>query len=160
MSSQSSLLAALRGTWTGTGHAEYPTINPADYREELTFTSDGKHSMLHYAQRTWKLTPGSGPEPLFWESGFFIDKEDGTFEMASAQQSGRMEILRGAAVRGKDGEIILEMNSATIVNDERMVQSQRVFTIGKDTLSYVLNMSTTAVPKLSLHASAQLNRRE
>ena len=160
MPSQSSILDVLRGTWTGTGHAEYPTIDSAEYCEELTFTSDGKHPILHFEQRTWKVVQGANADPLFWESGFLVGKKDGTFEMASSQQSGRMELLHGTARPGKDGEVILELDSKAIVNDERMKKTQRIILIKQDTLSYVLNMSTTAVPDLKLHASANLTRKK
>ena len=93
-------LTYIAGTWEGSGHAEYPTIQPIDYREELIFTLNKKDLVIHYEQRTWiKSSDERHNEPIFWESGFFIDKNNGLFDLVSAQKTGRMEILRGSARR-------------------------------------------------------------
>lgn len=157
---QFSDLLFLTGAWAGSGHAEYPTISPADYRDQIVFTSDHKHSILHYVQQTWKVREAGDPEPLFWESGFIIDKGNSIFEVVSAQQSGRMEVLRGKAAKDDRGEVVLDLHSETIVNDERMLHSQRVFRFYPDRVEYELKMSTKANPNLQRHASAMLTRKD
>ena len=159
MGMMTSKLDHLEGTWTGTGRAEYPTIMPAEYREELVFTSDHKHPILHYVQRTWKIVPGTQDiDPLFWETGFFLDKGDGIFELASAQQGGRMEILRGSEVITSKDHMVIELKSVSIINDERMIQSQRVFRISRNIFEYEQKMSTKENPVLQIHVSARLTR--
>lgn len=149
----------IAGTWAGSGHVEYPTIDPSDYREELTFSFDGKHQALQYAQKTWKVVPDSMKmDPLFRDSGFLIEKEDGIFELASAQQGGRLELLRGSARMEHNGSVVLDLKSVSIINDLRMVESRRIFRIHPDKLSYELLMSTTANPTLQLHASCHLTK--
>ena len=150
-------LAYLAGAWAGNGHAQYPTIPEADYREELVFSSDGKNPFIHYVQRTWRIGVGS-EEPLFWESGFLIDRGNGTFEMASSQQSGRMEILRGNALAGPKREVALELNSVSIVNDDRMIRSQRIYHFRPGSLSYELRMSTKVNPTMDVHLRATLSK--
>ncbi|MDP2530023.1 MAG: FABP family protein [Candidatus Palauibacterales bacterium] len=149
----------LVGTWEGRGHAEYPTIDATDYREELVFEHDGKDPILHYVQKTWKPS-GSGrmDEPIFWESGFLIDRDDGVFELVSAQKSGRVEVLRGSAVRGEDGAIALDLESVWIVNDDRVLASVRRLVIAPDRFDYRLEMSLRTHPAVRLHLAARLVR--
>ena len=77
--------------------------------------------------------------------------------MASSQQSGRMEILRGKGSKGEP--IVLDLASVQIMNDDRMLKSRRFFRINRNTLSYELTMSTTAHPEMSIHVTAQLKKK-
>lgn len=152
-------LIRLKGVWTGTGHAQYPTIQPADYREELVFTANDKDPVLHYEQRTWRAMAGSqASEPLFWESGFLIDRGEGNFELVSAQRSGRVEVLRGKAVAEARNVIVIALSSVSIVNDERMLRSARTLRISPDALEYELEMATKTNPTMDTHLSARLTR--
>jgi hypothetical protein len=151
-------LAFLVGTWNGTGHAEYPTIQPAEYSEELTFTGNKKDPVIHFEQRTWIESTAGGREPLFWESGFLLDKGDGIFELVSAQKSGRMEVLRGKAKRTDANAFELRLMSVLIVNDDRMIRSGRTFAFSPDKLMYELSMSTTVNPAFQRHLAAQLTK--
>ena len=147
-------LIHLVGTWSGTGRAEYPTITPVDFREELVFEHNTKDPALHYVQRTWRV---SG-EPLFWESGFLIDKGGGIFELVSAQKSGRVEVLRGPAARSGDAALVLALRSIHIVNDGRMITSQRVFRITTAVIEYEHGMSTQTHPAMARHVRSRLER--
>ena len=151
-------LSFLVGVWKGRGRAEYPTIETAEYVEELVWRMNGKDPVLHYEQQTWFGT-GSRDEgsPVFWESGFLIDKGNGSFELASAQKSGRMEILRGGISR-ENGGLVLNLESTTIVNDERMVRSSRHIRLQKEELSYELMMTTTSHRSHAIHLRAILKK--
>ena len=152
-------LLHLVGTWEGHGHAEYPTIDATDYREELVFEHNGKDPVLHYVQKTWKpIRGGRAEEPIFWESGFLLDRGAGSFELVSAQKSGRVEVLRGPAVRGEDGVIALDLESASIVNDARVLASARRLGIAPDRIEYRLEMSLRTHPAVRLHLAARLMR--
>lgn len=152
-------LLHLVGAWEGTGHAEYPTIDTTDYREELVFEHNGKDPVLHYVQKTWKpIRGGRAEEPIFWESGFLVDRGEGSFELVSAQKSGRAEVLRGPAVRGEDGMIALDLESASIVNDPRVLASARRLLIAPDRIDYRLEMGLRTHPAVRVHLSATLQR--
>ena len=82
-------LAFLLGTWTGEGRGEYPTIEPFEYQETVTFEHFGK-PFVAYSQRT------KGPEgPLHTESGYFRPVADDRLELVMAQPTGVAEIHTG-----------------------------------------------------------------
>lgn len=146
------------GKWEGTGLAEYPTIAPADYDEGLLFTRNDKDPVIHYEQRTWrKSSDKNDGDPVFWESGFIIDKGGGTFELVSAQKSGRVEILRGKAATDGGG-IEVDFRSVSISNDARMIKSGRKFRFHENVIDYELHMSTTSNPHYDRHLRARLKR--
>ena len=154
-------IAFIAGEWEGTGRAEYPTIAPLDYKENLAISLNKKDSVLHYEQRTWvKSSDQRNDEPIFWESGFIIDKGEGMFMLVSAQKSGRVETLNGTAEQLDGGRIKLMLDSVSIHNDERMVQSRRILHLSHDALHYEHAMSTTTNKEMKRHLSAQLKRRK
>ncbi|MEX1139891.1 MAG: heme-binding beta-barrel domain-containing protein [Bacteroidota bacterium] len=130
-----------------------------EYSEELTFTDNKKDPVIHFEQKTWIKSTGAGSrEPLFWESGFLLDKGGGIFELVSAQKSGRMEILRGKARRMDPNTLELPLTSVSIVNDDRMIRSGRTYTFSPHKLTYELSMSTTVNPSFQKHVAAQLTK--
>ncbi len=152
-------LVFVAGSWSGKGRAIYPTIEPMDYREELRVDSNGFDPVLHYEQRTWVLSEGDRQgQPIFWESGFFVDRGGSRFELVSAQRTGRMEVLSGTGRRDMAGNVVLSLEHIMIVNDERIVRSGRLFTFRSDSISYELTMSTTAHAGYERHLIAQLHR--
>jgi hypothetical protein len=150
-------LAALAGMWHGTGRGRYPTIAPFEYSEALVVEVDLAYPLMHYEQRT-VLQPGD--EAGHWESGFIRPLEDGQVEMSSAQDSGRVEVLRGhvsvAAPQGWE----MQLDSVVLGHDPRLVQTRRVFTLTGDELRYVKYMAThtTPEPVLQQHLEALLYR--
>ncbi|MCG3119826.1 MAG: hypothetical protein ALAOOOJD_02359 [bacterium] len=153
--------AYIVGRWKGSGRAEYPTIASLDYREELIFTVNPKDPVIHYEQRTWvKSLDERNDEPLFWESGFLIDKGNGLFELVSAQKSGRIEILRGNAERTNEGTLKLHLVSVAILNDDRMIRSGRLLHFQREILDYELEMSTTQNGTYQKHLAARLAHKD
>ena len=59
------VLAPLLGTWSGRGSGEYPTIEPFEYTEEVTFDHVGK-PFLSYGHRTRSVPDG---RPMHAETG-------------------------------------------------------------------------------------------
>src|SRR5574342_761836 len=151
------LLRTLIGEWSGSGRGEFPTIEPFEYLETLTFVGDHR-PFLHYEQKTQRRNAGQTDFiPSHWETGFIRLLPDGQVELVNAQGSGRMEMLAGSLEETERG-LILRLQSTAIFNDPRMVETSRTITVEKDSMHYSQRMHTTAVPGLSHHVEARLKR--
>jgi len=151
------LLRALIGEWSGTGQGEFPTIEPFEYIETLTFAGD-QRPFLHYEQQTRRRNPGQTDYvPSHWECGFLRLLPGGEVELVNAQGSGRLERLAGSLERTGTG-LILRLESTAYLNDPRMVATTRTITVEGDRLHYTQAMYTTTVPGPAHHVEARLGR--
>ncbi len=146
-------LAGLIGTWRGEGTARFPTIEGADYREELRFEWNRSEPLLHFEQKTW----WKQDEPLHWESGFVLADDTGAYTLVNSQNNGRVEVLTGA-LDDAGGRLELRLASAHFGNDPRMRASTRRFVLEGDALRYEVAMTTTRVESLTPHLQARLTR--
>lgn len=152
-------LGFLAGTWLGNGIAQYPTIETIDYKEELIFQMIDEFPVLHYEQKTWVQNDnGLFEKPIFWESGFIIEKENETFQLCNAQKSGRMEILNGTLIQLNKNQFELSLNSENIYNDPRIIKSVRIFSLTENVLTYELLMLTNNNSGFDIHLKASLKR--
>ncbi len=152
------MISALDGTWRGTGRGDYPTIDAFRYEETLRFELDRAYPMFHFEQRAYLLP---GREPSHWESGFIRLMEDGNIEMSSAQDSGRVEVLRGkpeTLVEGSGFDVTLD--HVVLAHDPRLHATRRSFRLEGDRLHYIVYMAThtTPQPELQQHLIAELER--
>ncbi len=92
-------LSFLLGRWEGAGKGDYPTIEPFDFIQRLTFTHIGKPYLI-YTSRSWRLErdeegePAKGA-PLAVETGFWRPQPAGRVEVLLAHPTGISEIYLG-----------------------------------------------------------------
>ena len=150
----------LVGTWTGRGRGEYPTIEPFEYAESVTFSHVGK-PFLAYSQRTRSLGgPGSSPQPMHSESGYWRFPEPGRVEVVLSHPTGVVEIEEGTIGARLDGSIIVELTTTTVAltsTAKDVSALQRRFVVHGDAIDYTVAMAAVGAP-LQHHLSATLYR--
>src|ERR1700685_1295660 len=149
-------LAPLLGVWQGRGSGEYPTIEPFDYLEEVTFSHVGK-PFLVYGQKTRAAADGA---PLHAETGYLRVPRPGHVELVLAHPSGVTEIEVGTYTA--DGATIeLEMTAAQIgltPTAKEVTALGRRFRVDGDDLSYSLQMAAVG-QRRQHHLAAVLHRK-
>ncbi len=146
-------LAALLGTWRGTGRGSYPTITSFDYTEEWTFTHTGK-PFIAFVQRT------RSPEgrPMHTESGYLRCVGEGAVEIVAALPTGHVE--RGAG-RADVGEGVLTVHTDAAVDGtptaKEVARIVRTFRVEGDTLTIDLAMAAVG-QELGHHLGSRLTR--
>lgn len=151
-------LKNLLGFWRGTGRGNFPTIEPFSFLEETRFTENAGEQVLHFEQKSWQLDEnGEIIKPLHWESGFFMPTEDGFIEILNAQNSRRVEVLRGKSFF-ENGRWVLDTKSILHGYDARMANSARKFEVFGNMLRYQLQMATNKVVEIQTHLEAELKR--
>jgi hypothetical protein len=153
-----SALAPLRfllGRWEGAGVVGYPTIESAQFGQEVTFAHNGKPFLI-YSSRTWRLREdGQIGVPLAMETGFWRPQPQGQLEVLLVHPTGIAEIYLGE-VSGTKIEMatdaVMRTSTAKEVNAGRRLYGL----IGAD-LGYAYDMAAVGQP-LQPHVSAQLKR--
>jgi hypothetical protein len=149
-------LAPLLGAWQGRGSGEYPTIEPFDYLEQVTFSHVGRPFLI-YGQKTKAAADGA---PLHAETGYLRVPRPGQVEFVLAHPSGITEIEVGTFTA--DGATIeLEMTAAQIglTPTAKVVTALgRRFRVDGDELSYSLQLGAVGQP-LQHHLAAVLHRK-
>lgn len=146
-------LRALVGTWRGHGRGEYPTIDPFEYTEEVTFTDVGK-PFLTYSQRTWSLTG----QPMHVETGYLRAPDNGAVEFVLAQPTGQTELAEGPLSQEPSG-FTAELRSQVVNSSTAKIVDQTIrrIRLDADTLTTSFDMAAVGVP-MSHHLSAVLTR--
>jgi hypothetical protein len=149
-------LAPLLGIWRGRGRGHYPTIEPFEYVEELTFSHAGKPFLVH-VQRTRSADDGS---PLHTETGYWraVGRDgDGRerIELVVAQPTGVVEVLEGTF----DGTTAT-LRSTTVGRTstaKEVTALERVYRVRDGQLRYTLAMAAVGQP-MTGHLEATLGR--
>jgi hypothetical protein len=154
-------LNILRGSWRGRGRARFPTIDSAEYSEELTFKGNDSELLLHYEERTWRIEgDNERAEPLSWQSGFLVVDEEGLVQLLNAQNAPRVEVLTGWLEELFPGQYQLDLTSKVLAYDDRMGSTRRIFEFNDRELSYQMFMSTSKVLEVTPHLECTLTRHQ
>ena len=161
-------LAWLIGRWEGAGVIGYPTMEEANFGQEIEFSHDGR-PFLSYTSRMWRLdAAGNQVEPLATETGYWrpvappADAEPETdntpstdLEVLIVHPTGICEIYLG---RAKGPRIDLQTDLvARTVSAKEYTAATRLYGLVESDLLWALDMAAEGHP-LQSHASARLKR--
>ncbi len=148
-------LGFLLGRWEGAGVVGYPTIDSANYGEEISFSHNGKPFLI-YESRTWLLEPdGSIGRPSHMEVGFWRPQPDNTVEALITHPTGVTELYYGT-ISGTKIEMATDAVIRTATAKEVTAGKRLYGLVGAD-LAYAYDMAAEGQP-LQPHLSAQLKR--
>ena len=145
----------LLGRWEGAGVVGYPTIESANFGQEISFSHNGKPFLI-YTSRTWLLAEdGTIGRPLAMESGFWRPQRGGGLEVVLAHPTGITEIYLGQ-ISGTKIEMATDAVVRTATAKEVTAGTRLYGLIGAD-LGWAYDMAAVGQP-LQSHVSAQLKR--
>lgn len=148
-------LAWLIGRWEGAGVVGYPTIESANFGQEVEFRHDGR-PFLHYRSQAWALDDeGNRVRPLASEVGFWRPGENGDVEVLLTHPTGYVEIYVGK-IDGPRVNLQTDLVARTPTAKE-YTAAQRMYGLVDSDLMWVMDMAAVGQP-LQSHASAQLKR--
>ena len=148
-------IAFLLGRWEGAGVIGYPTIESANFGQEVVFGHNGK-PFLTYQSRTWLLDrDGNRVRPLAMESGFWRMLPDRQVEVCLSQPTGIVEIYVGEVVFHKI-ELHTDVVARTVTAKEYNA-GRRLYGLVNGNLMYAFDMAAMG-QSLQAHASAELKK--
>jgi hypothetical protein len=148
-------LAWLVGRWEGAGVVGYPTIESANFGQEVEVSHDGR-PFLSWHSRSWLLDDaGEKVRPLATEVGFWRPQPDGEVELLLAHPTGIVEMYYGKAEPAK-----IELRTDSVVrspNAKEYSAAHRLYGLVNSNLLWVMDMAAVGQP-LQSHVSAELKR--
>jgi len=127
------------GNWHGNGQADYPTIEPYTYEQDVILAHDTR-PFLHYFSRTW-ITDEAGERvgPGALETGFLRPAGDGQLELVLAHPTGHAEVWYGE-VDGARVTLATDVVARTPTASE-YTAGQRMYGLVDGDLMYAYDMA-------------------
>jgi hypothetical protein len=167
-------VAWLLGRWEGAGVVGYPTMESANFGQEIEVTQDGR-PFLRWTSRSWLLDDdGAQVRPLATEAGFWRvfpagepdapgapEGQDGrtarvsSVELVLSHPTGYVEIYLGTA-EGAQINLQTDVVARTETAKEYSAATRIYGLVGGDLL-WAMDMAAVGQP-LTSHASAQLKK--
>jgi hypothetical protein len=150
-------LAWLVGRWEGAGVLGYPTIESANFGQEILCSHDGR-PFLEWQSRTWLLDDaGNRIRPLAVELGFWRVLENGEIELLLTHPIGVIEMYVGARSATKP---VVELRTDGVLRSPAAKEynaGSRMYGLVNSELLWTMDMAAVG-HSLQSHLSAQLKR--
>lgn len=150
-------LAWLIGRWEGAGVVGYPTIESANFGQEIECSHDGR-PFLHWHSRTWLLDDaGNKVRPLATETGFWRPQPNDEVELLLTHPTGFVEMYYGTTSPAK-----VELRTDSVLRSSQAKEytaGHRLYGLVEGSLMWVMEMAAMGQP-LQSHVSAELKRVE
>jgi hypothetical protein len=150
-------LAWLVGRWEGAGVVGYPTIESANFGQEVICSHDGR-PFLEWQSHTWLLDDvGNKVRPLATELGFWRPLENGEIELLLTHPTGVVEMYVG---RRDPAKPAIQLRTDGVLRSPAAKEynaGSRMYGLVDSQLFWVMDMAAVG-QSLQSHVSAQLKR--
>lgn len=150
-------LLPLVGVWRGEGEADYPTISPHRFGQQVVVAHDGR-GFLTWESRSWILDAADEVvRPAARESGFWRIGADDVIELLLTHSTGIVELYYGSPLTQSSWELATDVVIRTRTAKD-VTAAKRLYGIveGGD-LAWVEERAMVGQP-LQPHLSARLRR--
>lgn len=148
-------LAWMIGRWEGAGVVGYPTIESANFGQEVQVSHDGR-PFLFWSSSTWALDErGEQTAPLAVETGFWRPLPDSEVELVLAHATGIVEMYYGSTSPAK-----VELSTDGVLRSPHASEyaaGHRLYGYVNGAMMWAMDMAAVGQP-LTSHVSAELKR--
>ncbi len=156
----------LKGSWTGKGFGQFPTIEDFVYEDEMEFEVDPvgyrDEPLILFEEKAWVF---EGDKRIFkhWETGYFKPTNDGRVHFYVCHNTGRVEVSYGtfSELNRDKRSFKLVLESDYVRNEEglkKTLSSTRAFTFKDNMLEAAQAMSTEDLPANASHLKSLMHR--
>ncbi|WP_114203346.1 FABP family protein [Janibacter anophelis] len=148
-------LAWLVGRWEGAGVLGYPTIESANFGQEIVVSHDTR-PFLRWESQSWILDDaGNKVRPSGTELGFWRPAGEGEAELLLTHPTGIVELYYGTVEPGR-----IELQTDGVLRSPHAkdyTAAKRMYGLVQSNLMWVMDMAAMGQP-LTSHLSAELKR--